>query len=310
MSEKNFVFGIDIGGTDIKIGMFQKDGKLIEKWKIPTDKSDNGENIFMDIKNFLYEKISEKCNCSQIIGVGIGMPGPVDSSGVVYKCVNLGWGVLPVKNKFEEILNLPVAVGNDSDIAALGEMWQGSGKGKESLILATIGTGIGAGLILNGKIVNGFHGSSGEIGHITVDENEKEICSCGKKGCAEQYASATGMVRYAKNLIKEGFDSVLSLHDFTAKDIVEAAKEKDIVALKTIDKMGQVLGYILASAACVFDPEIIIIGGGVSKGGDIIIEAVQKYYKMYTFHTLVDTPFAIAKLGNDAGIFGAAKLLL
>lgn len=308
MSEK-YLIGIDIGGTSIKIGLFKEYGKLIDKWEIPTDKSNKGKSI-TDIKQFT-DKIFEKFGRSQIIGIGIGVPGPVDRSGVVHKCVNLGWDVFPVKKEFEKIFNMPVAVENDANVAALGEMWQGSGKGRSSLVLATIGTGIGGGIVIDGKIVAGFHGSGGEIGHITVDETEKELCSCGKKGCVEQYASATGMVKFAKKLIADGNESVLKdVNVLTAKDIVIAAKNNDDVALKTINKMGWALGLALANTACVIDPEVIIIGGGVSKGGNIILEAIQKYYKKFAFHTTADTPFVTAKLGNDAGIFGAAKLLI
>ena len=229
MREKIYLFGVDVGGTGIKIGLFKKDGQLIEKWEIPTNVKNGGTEILPDIARALQEKMTEKGLTSQdMIGVGIGVPGPVDAKGVVHRCVNLGWGVFSIVDCLEGLINLPVKAGNDANVAALGEMWRGCGIGCSSLVLITLGTGIGGGIIIDKKIVTGENGSGGEIGHITVNLEERDTCNCGKQGCLEQYASATGMVRMAKRLLADGHEeSSLGKRNYlTAKAIIEEAKKR------------------------------------------------------------------------------------
>lgn len=313
MKEKIYLFGIDVGGTAIKIGLFKKDGQLVEKWEIPTNVKNHGNRILPDIAEALKGKIAEKgLTEDDVIGIGIGVPGPVDEKGVVHRCVNLGWGIFSIVDCLEELIHLPVKAANDANVAALGEMWGGCGKGCSSLVLLTLGTGIGGGIIVDKKIVTGENGSGGEIGHITVNFDEADCCNCGKHGCLEQYASATGMVRVAKNLLKrEDSHSCLSARNYlTAKAIIDEARKGDAVALEAIDIMGKSLGLALSYAAAMVDPQVFLIGGGVSKAGSIVLDAVKKYYSLYAFHATKNTPIKLATLGNDAGIYGAARQLL
>jgi glucokinase len=310
---KKYGFGVDIGGTSCKMGLFKTSGELVEKWEIPTDTSNNGafilENIAKAIEHKMFEKKIDK---NEIQGVGLGVPGPVMEDGSVNKCVNLGWGFINVEKVLSDRLMLPVKTGNDANVAALGEMWQGGGRGYRNMIMVTLGTGVGGGVIINGKIVPGSHGAGGEIGHIKMKDNEKETCGCGKCGCLEQYASATGIVRMANNyLLKNEIATILkNKKELTAKDVFDAAKADDAVALELVEELGRMLGTALANISCVVDPEVIVIGGGVSKAGQILIDAVRKHYVERTFHACEKTQFALAALGNDAGMYGCVQLIL
>lgn len=313
LSRKQYIFGIDVGGTSIKIGLFDVHGSLLEKWEVSSDTTNNGINILPDISKALNKKIKVKnLTKEDFIGVGVGVPGPVNKDGQVQRCVNLGWGVLDVERELSTLINLPVKVANDANIAALGEMWKGSGQGYKNLVLITIGTGVGGGLIVDEKIVSGANGSAGELGHLLINRNETVPCNCGRKGCVEQYASATGIVNGARKLMESGKIRTVLVNDewLTAKKIFEEAKNKDEVAMMSVDLMGQTLGLMLGQVSCVCDPQVILIGGGVSKAGQIIIDVIKKYYKEYSFYASVETPIILAQLGNDAGIYGAAKLVL
>lgn len=308
-----YVFGVDLGGTTVKMGLFAEDATLIDKWEIPTDKAEKGSKILPDIAASIREKINEKSlEKENIIGVGIGVPGPVDSKGVIYTAPNLGWDVFNVNDTLSEMLGLAVKAGNDANVAALGEMWKGGGAGYQNLVTVTLGTGVGGGIIIEGKVLAGYSGAGGEIGHIHVEDNEEKVCGCGNKGCLEQYASATGIVYIAKKrLAKDDAPSVLRGHaDFSAKTVWDAVKAGDGVAIEIAEQFGEYLGKGLASIACVVNPEIIVIGGGVSKAGEILLDYIVKNYKPYVFKGSRDTKFALATLGNDAGIYGAAKLML
>lgn len=309
---KDYVFGVDVGGTTVKIGIFKIDGTLIEKWEIPTNIESNGENILPDISKSINWKLDElKINKSEVIGVGIGVPGPVDSKGVVHKAVNLGWGFFNIKEEGEKLFDLPVVAGNDASVATLGEMWQGAGKGHSNVVMITIGTGVGGGVVVDEKIVSGAVGGSGEIGHITVDFHEIESCGCGKKGCLEQYASATGIVTNFKRFISDGkYKTTLETENITAKDIVDGAKAGDDLCQHVVKETGRLLGIGLSYAGCICDPEIYLVGGGVSKAGDILLKPIENSYKKYVFHSATNTPIKLATLGNDAGIYGSARQLL
>ena len=307
-----FCFGVDIGGTTVKMGLFTPEGDVVDKWEIPTRTEDKGKNILPDIAKAVKAKMKEKnLQADQIIGIGIGTPGPVDRDGVVHRAVNLGWGVMNLENELWELTKLPVKAGNDANVAALGEMWKGGGKGYDDLVLVTLGTGVGGGIIINGKMLTGATGAGGEIGHIHVEDSETEACNCGNKGCLEQYASATGIVRIAnKKLAETDAPSVLRGEEVSAKTVFDAVKENDSLAVQIAEEFGEYLGKGLAAIAGVSNPEIFVIGGGVSKAGEVLISYIQKYYNMYVFHASKDTKFALATLGNDAGIYGAAKLVL
>ena len=309
-----YCFGIDIGGTTVKMGLFQEDGELLDKWEIKTRTENQGEAILPDIAQAVKAKMAEKKLVKeQIIGLGMGLPAPVTEDGIVQNTANLGWGYKEVTRELEELLDgMKVIPGNDANVAALGEMWKGGGKGHKNVIMVTLGTGVGGGIIVDGKCLGGAHGAGGEIGHLCVNYQETETCGCGKKGCLEQYASATGIVRMAKKeLAASGENSVLrDAEEISAKAVLDAFKVNDPVAVATMEKVGEQLGGALAIICCVTDPETIVIGGGVSKAGQPLIDCIRKYYREYAFESCKDTPIVIATLGNDAGIYGAAKMVL
>lgn len=307
-----YCFGVDLGGTTVKIGLFNPEGTVLEKWEIPTRKDDNGNHILPDIAAAILGKMEEK-NISKeaVTGVGIGVPGPVDEEGVVYKAVNLGWGVMNISDILGGLLQLPVKAGNDANVAALGEMWCGGGKGCKNMVLVTLGTGVGGGIIVNGKMLTGATGAGGEIGHIHMQDGEPEACGCGNHGCLEQYASATGIVRLASRKLAATLeDSVLRKEEVSAKTVFDAVKAGDKVACEIAEEFGEYLGKGLAAIAGVVNPEAFVIGGGVSKAGEILLEYVAKNYVKYVFHGSREAAFKLATLGNDAGIYGAAKLVL
>lgn len=308
----NYCFGVDIGGTTVKMGLFQFDGELVEKWEIKTNTANGGHAILPDIAESLNLKMEHHhLTQENILGIGVGVPAPVSENGIVQKTANLGWGYKDVKHELEELTGITVAVGNDANVAALGEMWKGGGLGHKNLIMVTLGTGVGGGVIVNGKILSGSTGAGGEIGHICVNYKETEVCGCGGRGCLEQYASATGIVRLAKRkLANETRKTLLEKDMLSAKSIFDAVKEGDAVAMEVAEEFGRYLGYALANLAVISDPAVIVIGGGVSKAGEILISYVEKYFKERAFFANTHVIFSLAKLGNDAGICGAAKLVL
>lgn len=310
---KKYGFGVDIGGTTCKIGLFETTGKLLDKWEIKTNTENGGASILDDVTAAISDKMAaEKIDADSVQGIGVGVPGPVTGDGVVLQCVNLGWGVVNVAEELSRKSGFTVKVGNDANVAALGEMWQGGGKGHANVVMVTLGTGVGGGIIVDGEIVAGAKGAGGEIGHMMVNENETDSCNCGKKGCLEQYASATGIVRMAKHKLAEDTreTTLRNIEPLTAKDIFDQAKAGDTIALELVEELGKVLGTALAGIACVVDPEIFVIGGGVSRAGDILIDVTQKYYKERTFHVCKDAEFALASLGNDAGMYGCVQMIL
>lgn len=307
-----YVFGVDIGGTTVKLGYFDTEGNVLDKWEIPTRKEDNGSRILPDVAASIEKKIKDAgIDRKDVVGVGVGAPGPVDSKGVIYKTANLGWGVFSIKETLENILKLPVMAGNDANVAALGEMWKGGGQGYKDLVVVTLGTGVGGGIIINGKIVTGSNGAGGEIGHIHVTDSVDKPCNCGNTGCLEQVASATGVVYLAnKKLASCDTPSVLRDGEVSAKSVFDAVKAGDAVAQEIAEEFGRYLGLACANIAGVVDPQVFVIGGGVSKAGKILFDYIEKYYKKYAFPSCKDAKFALATLGNDAGIYGAAKLML
>ena len=307
-----YVFGVDIGGTTVKLGFFDVEGNLIDKWEIPTRKEGQGSHILPDVAESIEKYISDKDIAKEVIaGVGIGVPGPVDNEGIIHKAANLGWGEFSIKDTLEEIIHMPVMAGNDANVAALGEMWKGGAKGFDDVVMVTLGTGVGGGVIVNGKIINGSTGAAGEIGHIHVNDDETDVCGCGKKGCLEQYSSATGIVRICnKKLASTDTPSALRNGEISAKTIFDAVKAGDEFAKSVAEVYGEYLGKALASIACVVNPEVICVGGGVSKAGEVVLDYIKPYYKEHVFHGSSDAKFVLAQLGNDAGIYGAAKLAL
>ena len=312
MSEKKYCFGVDVGGTTVKIGLFQIDGTLMDKWEIPTRRFMEEDVILSDIAVSIQEKMAEfSVDKEEVAGIGIGVPAAADKDGYVKQAANLGWRDINVRKELEGLTSCKVQVGNDANVAALGEMWKGGGAGYKNLVMVTLGTGVGGGIIIDGQILTGAHGGSGEIGHLFVEHDEEEPCGCGKIGCLEQYASATGIVRLArKQLAHNTEETMLDPETVTAKDVFDAVKTGDKVAIAIAEKFGEYLGHALSNLGAVLDPEIFVIGGGVSKAGEILFDYIKKYYVDKAFWTCENVEFALAKLGNDAGIYGAAKMVL
>jgi len=306
-------FGIDLGGTTVKLAYFDETGALLDKWEIPTRSEESGKHILPDIAKAVLNYLSEhKIHRADIIGLGIGVPGPVSAAGVVNKCVNLGWGVFNIEQQLSQLTGFPVKAGNDANVAALGECWQGGGKGYHSLVMATLGTGVGGGIILDGKILCGARGAAGEIGHMVLNRGETEACGCGKKGCVEQYCSATGIVRTAKQHLAacDSHSSLRALENLTCKNIFDTAAAGDAVAADILEIVYARLAEFCANLANCLDPEVIVLGGGVSKAGSVLLEGVRRHFPKYVFHAMGDMPFVLATLGNDAGAYGAFKLVL
>ena len=313
---KEYAFGIDLGGTTAKIGLFTTSGALLEKWEVATDTSHAGEHILENLAVAILGKMKEQSiQPEQVEGVGIGVPGPVlDSSIVPIVCANLGgWGERNVSAQLSGLLNgLKVLVGNDANVAALGEIWMGAAKGAKNAVMVTLGTGVGGGVVVNGKVIDGVHGAGGEIGHITVNRHETAVCGCGKRGCLEQYSSATGVVRCMKKLLDENPDTpcVLRGTEFAAKDVFDAARNGDALAAREVDEMSDTLGMALANIASTVDPEAFLVGGGVARAGDVLFAPLNKHFKEYAFKSCREIPIKQASLGNDAGIYGAVRLIV
>ena len=308
-----YAFGVDIGGTTVKMGLFDQNANVLDKWEIPTRKENGGEAILPDVAQAILAKMEERgIAASEVQGIGVGAPGAVDEEGtMVGGAVNLGWGVLNIPEILHKFIDVPVKANNDANVAALGEMWQGGGKGYSNMVAVTLGTGVGGGIIVNGKILTGATGAGGEIGHIHLEDNETESCGCKKKGCLEQYASATGIVRLAnRRLAKDDAPSALRGGEVSAKTVFDAVKAGDAVAIEIAEQFGDYLGKGLAAVAAVVNPEVFVIGGGVSKAGEVLLSYVKPAFAKYVFYPCGKAEFKLATLGNDAGIFGAAALIL
>ena len=306
-------FGVDLGGTTVKLAYFDESGNMLEKWEIPTVLEGNGEKILPDIAASVEACIARhQAKREELIGIGIGVPGPVLPDGTVNKCINLGWGVFNIEEKLSELTGLPVKAGNDATVAALGECWMGGGKGFDTMVFATLGTGVGGGIVVGGKVLHGIHGAAGEIGHMVLNRQETVRCGCGKKGCVEQYCSATGIVRIAKQFLSQDEKpSVLrSVEPLTCKDVFDAAAAGDSLAAEILEQVYGYLAEFLANICNVIDPECVVLGGGVSRAGQPLLDGIRRHFGNYVFHAVSGVRFALATLGNDAGAYGAFKLVL
>ena len=294
------------------MGLFTVEGELLEKWEIPTRTANQSEAVLPDVAAAVKGKMAEKGIAGdQVAGIGFGVPGPVTAEGIIVMNANLGWRNKHVSRELEELTGLPCKGGNDVKTAGLGELWRGGAAGYRDAVFITLGTGVGAAIIVDGKVILGSKGAAGEVGHIKVDGEITQPCGCGGIGCMEQFASAPGIVKMATKLLEESDQpSLLRDTEITAKSVFDAVKEGDELAKEVAEKFGHYLGYALAATAAIVDPEAFIIGGGVSKAGNILIEYVQKYYKQYVWPGCRDKEFVLAKLGNDAGIYGAASYVL
>lgn len=308
-----YCFGVDIGGTTVKMGLFSIEGELLDKWEIPTRTENKGEAILPDVACAVMQKIRErKLADTEIQGVGVGIPAPVDSEGTVKSTANLGWGYKEVKTELQDLLGgIRVEAGNDANVAAMGEMWLGAGKGEKNMVMVTLGTGVGGGIVIDGRMLVGATGAGGEIGHMCVRRDEEEACGCGLHGCLEQYASATGIARLAeKRLAQNDDETILRGKKISAKTVFDAVKAGDAVAIQIAEEFGRYLGEAMANLAVIANPAVIVIGGGVSKAGEVLLPCIEKPFQKRAFFADKETRFVLATLGNDAGICGAARLIL
>lgn len=313
---KKYVIGVDIGGRSMKFGLFTVEGELLNKSNIPTHTENEGKSILPDLVEHL-EKMIEKyeLNKENLVGIGIGIPGPILNQKIVKTAVNLGWGKnINVADYVEEKLGYKVLVENDANVAALGEVWKGAAEEFENVVMVTLGTGVGGGIVVDGKIVSGTTGSAGEIGHMPILETPiKRDCGCGGNRCLELVCSATGLEHEAQDYLFEHEDEKSSLRDLDyigSKEIFDHAKDGDKVAQKIVDIYDDRLGRGLAVLSAVVDPSMFVIGGGVSNAGDYLLKGLKESYQRLCFSVTKDVKFEIAKLGNDAGIYGAAKMML
>ncbi len=306
------IAGADVGGTMLKLALFTEEGTLLRKWSVKTPGREEIDTLFSLIGGeFLKKAEAFKEEYGPLRAAGINLPGPVKADGHLANCVNLGMDGCYPAIELEKILGVPCAAANDANGAALGEAYFGAARGYENVVMLTLGTGIGSGVIVDGKLIAGNRGMGGEIGHLVVRPDETVPCNCGNRGCLEQYASANGCVRVAKKLLLEKTETESRLRDipdFNCKDVFDVAEEGDPIASETLEIFGDTLGLALAHVFHVIDPDIFVIGGGVSYSGQIVIDLVEKYFRKYC-HIIDEMPeFKLAALGNDAGVYGAMTL--
>ena len=307
---KAYAVGVDVGGTSVKLGLFSLEGALLDKWEIPTRTEGKGGKILPDVVRSIEEKLAEKgVSPQEVEGVGIGVPGPVDGDSTVRKCVNLGWDVFDLKARMNELLPaIPnVAAGNDANVAALGELWQGSAKGAQSFVMVALGTGVGGGVVAGGQLVSGAFGAGGEIGHITVNRDETLSCGCGRKGCLEQYSSATGVVRlYKLECVNHGTEPVHLDGPTDTLSVFNACRAGDEAAKAAIATMAEYLGYAFAQISLITDPQMYLLGGGVSGGFDLFADDLRAAFRKYCLAPCAGARILPASLGNDAAMYGSA----
>jgi len=306
-------FGIDLGGTTVKLAYFDENGTMLDKWEIPTVTAGGGAQILPDIAASVKDYLARNnIPAESILGLGIGVPGPVNGKGVVNKCINLGWGVFNIAETLSSLTGFPVKAGNDANVAALGEYWKGGGAGCENMVFVTLGTGVGGGIVIGGNLLHGTHGSGAEIGHMVLNPNEPIACNCGKHGCVEQYCSATGIARLARNHLAatDAASSLRAIENVIAKDVFDAAKAGDAVAQEILNQFYDYMGQFLGSLCAVIDPEVVVMGGGMSRAGQQLVDGAARYFPRYAFPATKTVRFTLATLGNDAGAVGAFKLVL
>lgn len=304
-----YVFGIDVGGTTLKIGMFTAEGELTKKWELFTNKEDSGKHIINDLYNSMKEN---DVPFEDVIGYGFGVPGPVVHNKIL-RCVNLGWSDYDLASEFSKLVNNDfIIIQNDANVATLGELFKGAAEGKTDAVMITLGTGVGGGIISNSKPVEGAFGGGGEIGHMVVEHHNGRQCNCGSKGCLETICSATGIKKEYVALAKElNMNPILEQNGrVSAKAVFKEARKGDILSNAVIDKVSFYLGYACHVMSVITNPQVIIIGGGVSKAGDFLRDKIDKEFRKYQFISAQKTQIIVATLGNNAGMYGAASLII
>ncbi|KML04129.1 ROK family glucokinase [Rossellomorea marisflavi] len=312
------LLGIDLGGTTVKFAIMTEDGEIQQKWSIGTDIRNDGKQIVPQIIESINHHLElYGLSADTFLGIGMGSPGTVDrENGTVIGAYNLNWSTLiPVRQMIEAGTGIPLYIDNDANVAALGEGWKGAGENGKDVVFVTLGTGVGGGIIAEENLLHGNVGAAGEIGHMIV-EPEGYLCTCGNHGCLETVASATGVVRLARDLSEEyaGDSELKGLIDdgqeLTAKTIFDQAKAGDPLAVIVADKFFFYLGLACANIGNLLNPETIVIGGGVSAAGDMLLEGVEKYFQQFAFPSIrTSTKLKLAQLGNDAGVIGAGSLV-
>jgi glucokinase len=313
---EKWLVGVDLGGTTIKIAFVTLDGHIVEKWEIPTNINEDGKHIVMDITDSIHSKLKELSEPKEKLeSIGMGAPGFIDmKTGFIYHAVNIGWRDYPLKEELEKATGLSVIVDNDANIAAIGEMWRGAGDGEGNVLMVTLGTGVGGGIIVNGHIMHGTNGMAGEIGHITAIPEGGASCNCGRTGCIETIASATGISRISKEkALQDTSSSLYALlqekGEIKAKDVVAAAEKGDTAAIETLNEVTFHLGLVIANLANSINPGKIVIGGGVSKAGHTLMERLEQKFKHFALPRVAEgAEMKVATLGNDAGVIGGAWL--
>ncbi|UFJ41071.1 ROK family glucokinase [Brevibacillus humidisoli] len=314
---QTMIAGVDLGGTAIKAALLTMEGDILRKTQVPTPVTEGADRVIGRMMETIDQLLAEEGQQrSSLAGIGIGVPGPVDeATGSVHEAVNLYWKSVPLKQKLEQLSGLSISVDNDANTAALGEMWRGAGQGAKDMVAITLGTGVGGGVIANGRIIHGVRGVGGEIGHVTVVPAGGPLCNCGRTGCLETFASATAIIREGTQVAAEGKSETLAAvleqnGALTAKDVFDAAKAGDAAAVKVVDDAAYYLGLGLSHLANILNPGKIVIGGGVAAAGDFLFERVREEFRRYTFsHAAESCEIVPAILGNDAGVIGAAWLV-
>ena len=311
-----YCFGIDVGGTSVKCGLFLTNGTLVEQWEIPTRLENNGSSILPDVADAIKTKLDERgITKDNVDGVGIGIPGPVNENGEVPMAVNLHWGFNAVASELSALTGLPAKAANDANIAALGEAWKGAAEGAKNVILVTLGTGVGGGIIIGGRIYDGMRGAGAELGH-TLLVMDGEPCTCGRRGCWEAYSSATALIRQTKEAMGKNLDSAMwtlvdgDINKVDGRTAFNAMRKNDPAGIKVVDTYIHYLAMGITNMINLFQPEILCVGGGIGNEGESLLEPVRKIVNQehYSVHSVVQTRICSAKLGNDAGIIGAALL--
>ncbi|MFI3329721.1 MAG: ROK family glucokinase [bacterium] len=303
----SYLFGVDIGGTTVKIGFLSTDGNIIDRFEIKTNKENNGSLILSDVAKAIVSYLdNNNIDYNEVEGIGFGVPGPVTDNNIVTICVNISWKNKDVIKEFSKLIpfKTKMACTNDANAAAIGEMYRGSDFNYRNVIMLTLGTGVGGGVIVDNKAIGGTHGAGGELGHVVIDFKHQFQCNCGLRGCLETVASATGVVNIAKKYLKDNKSVLSNIKDLQCKDVFDNVG--DNVADMVIDEVCEYLGRICSILAATTNPEVFIIGGGVSKAGDVLIKGIEKHFKKYSFGPTADTKIVLATLGNDAGMIGAA----